>query len=62
MYEPCMCGATDCTRCFPGQSSVVQMLPWTPEEFDAMADDEPCCYCGGPVDREKCLDRECEGS
>ena len=36
--------------------------PLTSDEFDAMADDEPCCYCGGPVEREKCLDHECEGS
>ena len=60
MYEPCMCGADDCPRCFPARAATIGR--WTDDECEAITDDDPCAYCGGPVFCEKCLDAECEGA
>lgn len=37
LYEPCLCGANDCPRCFPNQG---------PEPEDEDPEEEYCEICG----------------
>lgn len=52
MSQPCMCGATDCPRCYPGCDRPVECVECG-RLFASYSMRE--CKCGGPM-CEECLD------
>lgn len=54
MSGPCMCGATDCPRCYPGCDRVVE-CEWCREEFRLLDldNDGLCEECAAAHDRDQ---------